>query len=705
MEELWTKANAFSWAAGQNAWIYWDAANYFKAIIEAGSKASHEIYITGWDIHSETNLAPDWEGTWVPRRWSLNQFLLDLLESKPDLHIYLLCWDYAPIYLLEREKLQVLRFGWFSHPRIHFKMDAAHPVGASQHQKFVVFDQSVAFLGGLDLTIRRWDTCEHLARHPLRIDPQGQSYGPYHDMQIGFNGSLAERMAELFCERWKRATGETLTSKPPRQVFEPKMLPGVYAFHDVSIALSRTMPTFRDYPPCFEVSQLYTDCLEAARSHIVLENQYLTSRHVVEILSRVLQKTEGPEVVIILPELAGGWLEQKTMGLMQAQALYALQQADAHGRLQVFFPEHRDLNKGKRYITVHSKVMVVDSHWISVGSANLNNRSMGFDSEVNATVFVQKSCYGFTAHLLSHHTESKATAIERHLELGGSLREAIRILNAGSSKRFLHEYTTKATGPMLLDSELVDAEKPSVLEEGMDRWGQIMQVLARKLGLSSPTVLLIGGSVLLAAFLFGLYLISRRSPFDFYRMVVFFRGTGEDSWLRHALIPATFAIGGLLFIPINIMILATAALLPLGQVLPHILFGIIMNVSASYFVGHAAGRYFFRRFFGGRVRNVLRRVGNGHFLTLVALRIVPLAPNSLINLTAGIGHVPFFRFLGATLVGMAPGLLLLVVFQKSLFSVLENPEVLSVVLLVAVVVFALLLAQWSFRRFSHYGRS
>lgn len=705
MKELWTEANAFSWATGQNAWIYWDAANYFKAFIEACSKATHEIFITGWDIHSETNLAPDWEGTWVPRRWSLNQFLLDLLQSKPELHIYLLCWDYAPIYLLEREKLQALRFGWFSHPRMHFKMDAAHPVGASQHQKFVVVDQSIAFLGGLDLTIRRWDTCEHLARHPLRIDPQGQTYGPYHDLQIGFNGSLAQRMADLFCERWKRATGETLKSKPAERTFVPTMMPGVYAFKDVAMALSQTLPSFRDYAPRFEIAQLYTDCLEAARHHIVLENQYLTSRHIVEILTRVLQKSEGPELVIVLPELAGGWLEQKTMGLMQAQALYALQQADAHGRLQVFYPAHQELEKSKRYITVHSKVMVVDSHIISIGSANLNNRSMGFDSEVNATIHVQKPCYGFTAHLLSHHTEAKAIDIERHLERGGSVREAIRILNEASSKRFLQAFSIHAAGPMLLDSELVDAEKPSVLEEGMDRWGQLMQILARRLGMSSPRVMLLMGSLLLGAFLFGLYMISRKSPFDLYRLMAFFRGTAEDSWLRHALIPATFAIGGLLFIPINIMILATAALLPISQALMHIFLGIIMNVSTSYFVGHTVGRYFFRRFFGAKVRNVLRRLGNGHFLTLVALRIVPVAPNSLINLTAGVGHVPFFRFLGATLVGMAPGLLLLVVFQKSLFSVLENPEVLPVLLLIALVVFAFLLAQWSLRRFSHYGRS
>ncbi len=705
MNALWTKANSFSWATGQNAWIYWDAANYFKAFVLACSQATHEIFITGWDIHSETNLAPDWEGTWVPRRWSLSQFLLDLLESKPDLHIYLLCWDYAPIYLLEREKLQAIRFGWFSHPRMHFKMDAAHPVGASQHQKFVVVDQSVAFLGGLDLTIRRWDTCDHLARNPLRVDPQGLPYGPYHDMQIGFHGSLAVRMADLFCERWKRATGETLRSKSIARVFSPQMMHGVYAFENVSMALSQTLPPFRDHAPRFEIAQLYSDGLETARNHIVLENQYLTSRHIVEILSRVLRKESGPEVIIILPELAGGWLEQKTMGLMQAQALYALQEADAHARLQVFYPEHRDLRKSKRYITVHSKVMVVDSEIISIGSANLNNRSMGFDSEVNATIHVQKPCYGFTANLLSHHTDAKATIIQRHLEQGASVREAIRILNEASTHRHLQAFTIQAAGPMLLDSELVDAEKPSVLEEGMDRWGQLMQILARRLGLSSPTVMLVVGFVLLGAFLFGLYLISRKSPFDLYRLMAFFRGTGDDSLLRHALIPATFAIGGLLFIPINIMILATAALLPIGQALAHIFFGIIMNVSTSYFVGQTVGRYFFRRFLGAKVRNILHRVGKGHFLTLVALRIVPLAPNSLINLTAGVGHVPFLRFLGATLVGMAPGLLLLVVFQKSLFSVLEKPEVLSVLLLVALVVFALLLAQWSLRRFSHYGRS
>jgi phosphatidylserine/phosphatidylglycerophosphate/cardiolipin synthase-like enzyme/uncharacterized membrane protein YdjX (TVP38/TMEM64 family) len=704
MQELWTKANAFSWATGQRAWIYWDAANYFKAFIEACSNATHEIFITGWDIHSETNLAPDWDGSWVPRRWSLNHFLLSLLESKPDLHINLLCWDYAPIYLLEREKLQALRFGWFSHPRMHFKMDAAHPVGASQHQKFVVVDQSIAFLGGLDLTIRRWDSCKHEARHVLRVDPEGQPYGPYHDIQIAFTGSQAKRVAELFCERWKKATEDELLLRSIKHEFRPQMLPDVYAFEDVMLGLSQTLPSFRDNIPSFEIAQLYQDCLEAAEHHIILENQYLTSRHIVEILANVLRKKAGPELVIILPELAGGWLEQNTMGLLQAQALYALRKADEHERLQVFFPAQRDLAKTKGYITVHSKVMVVDSRIISVGSANLNNRSMGFDSELNATLQLQKPCYGFTAQLLSHHTEAKASDVKEILEQGGSVREAIQLLNRRSAKRFLQKFPIQAAGPMLLDAELVDAERPSIVEEGMDRWSHLMQILSRKIGFSSPKVMFALGFMLLLLFMVGLYMISRLAPLSYYRMLAFFRGAGMETLLHHGFIPLSFALGGLLFVPINIMILATAALLPMNQALAHIVLGIVANVSTAYLVGHAVGRYFFRRFFGAKMRNILRWVGNGHFLTLVALRILPVAPNSLINLTAGIGHVPFLRFLAATLVGMTPGVLILVVFQKSLFTVLETPEVVSILLLVALIALTLVVAHWTLRRFSHYGR-
>ena len=79
------------------------------------------------------------------------------------------------------------------------------PLGSSQHQKIVVIDNAVAFVGGLDLTIRRWDTSEHLAEHPLRRDPDGKPYPPFHDVQCMVEGEAAAALGEIAAARWAAA--------------------------------------------------------------------------------------------------------------------------------------------------------------------------------------------------------------------------------------------------------------------------------------------------------------------------------------------------------------------------------------------------------------------------------------------------------------------------------------------------------------------
>src|SRR3954462_4025062 len=79
------------------------------------------------------------------------------------------------------------------------------PLGSAQHQKFVVIDNSLAFVGGLDLTIRRWDTSDHLRDHPLRTDPQGKHYPPFHDVQCMVDGDAAAALGELAMRRWQAA--------------------------------------------------------------------------------------------------------------------------------------------------------------------------------------------------------------------------------------------------------------------------------------------------------------------------------------------------------------------------------------------------------------------------------------------------------------------------------------------------------------------
>src|SRR6185436_15820612 len=107
------------------------------------------------------------------------------------------------------------RFAWNAHPRLSFQLDDAHPFGASHHQKIVVVDDAIAFAGGLDLAIRRWDTPAHLAREPGRVDPVGRPYPPAHDVQMMVDGAAAAALGELARARWEAATGRVAVTTPP----------------------------------------------------------------------------------------------------------------------------------------------------------------------------------------------------------------------------------------------------------------------------------------------------------------------------------------------------------------------------------------------------------------------------------------------------------------------------------------------------------
>src|SRR3546814_20878923 len=88
------------------------------------------------------------------------------------------------LYALEREPLPAIRLDWATPAQISVCLDDVLPIGAAHHQKVVVVDDALAFCGGLDLTIRRWDTSDHALHNPERKDPRGESYRPFHD-EIG----------------------------------------------------------------------------------------------------------------------------------------------------------------------------------------------------------------------------------------------------------------------------------------------------------------------------------------------------------------------------------------------------------------------------------------------------------------------------------------------------------------------------------------
>ena len=160
-----------------------DAAPYFGALRQTLIKARSSVFIIGWDLDSRTRLVDETGRPSDNYPETFVHFLTALLEERPELLVRLLVWDSSVLYAFEREAFPSLSLGLRTPPGIRYCLDDYLPAGASHHQKIVVVDDAVAFCGGLDITIRRWDTPEHRPGDPLRVDPSGSSYRPFHDLQ------------------------------------------------------------------------------------------------------------------------------------------------------------------------------------------------------------------------------------------------------------------------------------------------------------------------------------------------------------------------------------------------------------------------------------------------------------------------------------------------------------------------------------------
>ena len=268
---------------GRNVWrieraaraaVLIDAGAFFGAVREALKQAQRNVFVIGWDLDSRTRLVGEDCETHDGWPATLREFLTRLVEERPELTVHLLAWDYAVLYALEREPFPSLKLGWNTPPRVRFRLDNALPVGASHHQKIIVVDDALAFSGGLDLTIRRWDTCQHQLVDPHRLDPSGQPYRPFHDVQMMVDNDAALALAELARERWERVTGERIPLAPTGSPWPQSTAPD---FREAEIAIARTLPEYDGESEVREAELLFHDMVARAERSIYIENQFVTS--------------------------------------------------------------------------------------------------------------------------------------------------------------------------------------------------------------------------------------------------------------------------------------------------------------------------------------------------------------------------------------------------------------------------------------------
>ncbi|MFJ4291897.1 VTT domain-containing protein [Cupriavidus sp. NPDC089707] len=680
----------FTLKPGRNCWrvepchrfaMLVDGDAYFRALREALPRAEHTIFILGWDIDSRMELVPDGAQDGLPD--GLRDFLCALADRRPDLRIYILSWDYAMVMAMEREWLPSASAHWQAHRHLSFRLDGNHPPGASHHQKVVVIDSKVAFVGGLDLTLRRWDDNRHAPGAPLRV-AEGKSYPPFHDVQCALDGQAAVALASLCDARWLRATGRrprppAATSSDP---WPPSLAPELT---DVRIGIARTMPVCDDEPGVSEIRMLMRDAIASARHSIYMENQYFSSGEIAKALAGRLGRENAPDVVLVSRRNESGWLEAHSMGVLRARLYRRLHAADSGDRFHLYCPTIPGLLP--ECVNIHSKVTVIDDDVLTIGSSNLSNRSLGLDTECNVVVTsggdprVREAIAAMRARLLGEHLDVTPDAFQAKVAETRSLLAAIRALQQADG-RTLEDYA-----PPLPDD--LDAASPAdhLLDpiEPIDTDQVLAEFVSHE---ARPRVMgRVGVMVALALALAGLAFAWRYTPLrewaDF-RALLGVVERLDDMPMAPLAMMGVYLAGAVTMLPVTLLILVTVVVFgPLyGAALA--LGGTMLSTGAGYLAGRLLGRNTVRRFGGRRLNRVSHQLGRHGVLAMVVLRLVPIAPFSLVNLVVGASRISLRDCLVGTALGMLPGIAISAFLVDRVAAAARNPGLATFALLALV---------------------
>ena len=412
--------------AGRVAVLMENAA-YFAALREALENARESVLLLGWQFDPRTRLDLGEPGPAA----EVGHILRRLVRERPELDIRLLIWR-SPLPIAFSQGFFPQRAqAWFRTKSVNFRLDRARPVGGCHHQKVIVIDDAVAFSGGGDISVDRWDSRDHIDDDARRFTPYGLPYPPRHEVMMMVDGDAARALGDLARERWRIAIGETL--QPVRARHDPWPRSVEPDLDDVTVGIARTEPAWRGAAGVRENEALHIEAIARARRLIYLENQYFTSPLIAAALADRLEQPDGPEVVMVSTAESPSWFDKAAMDGARTALLERLREADVHGRFSAWTP--RTARGGT--IIVHSKVSIIDDGLLRVGSANLNNRSCGFDTECDLAIETAEDApaadfiRGFRARLVSHFLGIDQGQFEAAFAVTASLGKTIEGLTEG----------------------------------------------------------------------------------------------------------------------------------------------------------------------------------------------------------------------------------------------------------------------------------
>jgi len=338
------------------------------------------VHIAGW------HLTPDFGLTRDAGAQQLRD-LLGQVAERIDVRVLLWAGAPAPVFSPSRSTVRDVQGELTRGTAVQCALDGHERPMHCHHEKLVIIDDEIAFVGGIDLTSLggdRFDTNDHPMRGRLG----------WHDSASRIEGPAVADVAAHFRARWHAVTEEKLE--------EPLSPPE--ASGPIELQVVRTVPEkIYDFLANgdFRILEAYTRALRSATRLVYLESQFLWSAQVVEILSAKLRRppTEEFRVVVLLPAKPNNGAD-----CTRGQLAALIRADDGAGRFLACTLSSRTGNlSGPLY--VHSKIGIVDDAWMTVGSANLNEHSFFNDTEMNVITCDPALARATRLRLWSEHLE------------------------------------------------------------------------------------------------------------------------------------------------------------------------------------------------------------------------------------------------------------------------------------------------------------
>ena len=363
-----------------------DGAEVLPRLAAELRRARSHVHVAGWHVSPHVRLEDG--GT----RTELKPLLAELAER---IDVRVLVWAGSPLPLFRPDRSDVagvrhaLEFG----TRIRVAADAKERPMHCHHEKLVVIDDRLAFVGGIDLTTLegiRFDSRAHPARGRLG----------WHDAAVVLRGPIVEDVAEHFRLRWREVTGETL--QPPGR---PRRA------GEVEVQFVRTVPekVYDALPDGdFRILEAYTRALRSAQRLVYLENQFFWSSEIAEILQRKLERPPSDDfrLLMVLPS------DPNNGGDDTRGQLADLLECDRGAGRVLACALQAVGEEGPHAVYVHAKVAVVDDRWLTIGSANLNEHSLFNDTEVNVVTCDAELARATRLRLWGEHLERPGNDVD-----------------------------------------------------------------------------------------------------------------------------------------------------------------------------------------------------------------------------------------------------------------------------------------------------